>query len=111
MILLRSILLILVIHVNLVNRLPAGFYYSRYLSLGGQFSKADSAHVKISHIAGFTAAFPTAPDYPGGEFGLLPASQRFCNLCLCGHRILRSTNVYELTKVNRFRTFVPVRIS
>jgi hypothetical protein len=54
--------------------LPRSLYYSRDFPFGSQFPETNPADIKISHITGFTAALPTAPDNPGGKFGLFKAS-------------------------------------
>ena len=66
--------------------LPASFGYSGNFPFARQFPKTNSANIKISHIARFTAAFPTAPNNSRRKFRGYFASFSFGNLCLCSHK-------------------------
>ena len=45
-------------------------FYTRQLAIVGQFSKTNSAKIKLPHISSFASAFPTTPDNAGAEFRL-----------------------------------------
>jgi len=53
------------------GELPRSFLYAWNLAFIGKLSEADSAKVKVSHVASLSTAAEAAQNAPSGELGLL----------------------------------------